>query len=272
VLASAAVLAWSGANTANFGDTSIGSVSTLSVFTLTNQGPGAASLNSIAVGGGQAAEFLLGGTCAVGASLAANANCTISVAFAPSQVGARTGTLDVMTNGSAPAPVALSGNGVMSAQQVLGLSTPAITFPPVAAGQSAAPMPVRVTNTGTSPLTVTALQLTTGSFSATPATGALPVTLAPAQSLDINVSLVSGAAGSGILTDTLTVMTNTAGLSRALAVSATVDAGAAQQTPGNTNVGAGGCVPGEHGVLFDPMLAGMCLLALYLVRRRRQGT
>jgi hypothetical protein len=259
VLASMAVLAWSGTASAAFADTPIGSISTPAVLTLSNQGPGSASLNSISLGGANAAEFLTGGTCTTGASLAANASCTVTVALAPAQVGPRAAILNVVSNGSAPAPVALGGNGVLSAQQLLGVSTTTVNFPPAAQGQAVTPVPLTVTNTGTAPVTVTALTLTSGAFSAAPASGTLPTTLAPAQALDVNVSLDPAAAAPGNLTDTLTVMTDTAGLSRSLEVRASVSASA---TPETTNVGGGG---------FGATLAWLSTLALLALWRVRKA-
>lgn len=259
VLASVAVMAWSGTPSTNFADTAIGAVSAPATLTLLNQGPGSASINSISVGGANASEFLTGGSCTPGATVAANASCTVTVALAPSQVGPRSAALSVATNGTAPAAVALAGNGVMSAQQLLAVSTTTVSFPPAALGDAVTPVPVTVTNTGTSPVTVTALTLTSSTFTAAPATGTLPATLAPAQALDVNVSLNAGTASTGDLSDTLTVMTDTAGLSRTLEVRASVSA---SQTPTASNVGAGGS--------FDFSLALLCavaLLALWRVRR-----
>jgi cytochrome c553 len=270
VLASTAVLNWSGAASATFADTAIGSVSAPTTLTLSNQGPGTASINSISIAGADAAEFLSGGSCAVGASLAANATCTVSVAMAPAQVGPRAATLNVGTNGNGPPAAALSGNGVMSAQQLLAVSATAINFPPLTQSAAVSTLPVTVTNTGTAPLRVTALMLNSSAFSATPASGSLPSTLAPAQSLDVNVSLNAANAAPGDLTDTLTVMTDTAGLSRTLEVRASVSADAAP-TPVHSNVGAGGAL-GQPGAVADWLLGALCSLSIVFLWRRRKAS
>ena len=74
--------------------------------TLTNSGNVVMNISSISASG----DFSQTNNC--GASLAAGANCTISVTFSPSQGGARTGTLSVADNaGGTPQTVGLTGTG-----------------------------------------------------------------------------------------------------------------------------------------------------------------
>jgi len=109
--AAVALLSWSGSPSAlSFAATTVGSSSAVQTLTLLNQGSTAATLSAITLGGTDAADFLLGGTCAAATSLAANGSCTVTVAFQPSATGSRSATLQVSAaNASNPGSLSLSG-------------------------------------------------------------------------------------------------------------------------------------------------------------------
>jgi hypothetical protein len=96
-----------------FGGQLLTTTSTAQTVTLTNTGTGALTVNSIAASGDFAETSAGTSACPVSpATLAAGANCTISVTFAPTAVGARTGTLTITDNaGGSPHTVPLSGTG-----------------------------------------------------------------------------------------------------------------------------------------------------------------
>ena len=77
--------------------------------TLTNTGMGPLTINSIAASG----DFAETNTCPVSpATLAAAGTCAVNVTFAPTVVGARTGTLTVTDNaGGSPHTIPLTGTG-----------------------------------------------------------------------------------------------------------------------------------------------------------------
>jgi hypothetical protein len=77
--------------------------------TLTNTGSSSLTISAIGISG----DFGQTNTCGtLPAPLAAGANCTISVTFAPTAVGARTGTLTVTDNaGGSPHTIPLTGSG-----------------------------------------------------------------------------------------------------------------------------------------------------------------
>jgi hypothetical protein len=81
--------------------------------TLTNTGAGALTINSIAGSGDFTATSTGTSACPISpGTLAAGANCTISVTFAPTAVGARTGTLTITDNaGGSPQTLNLTGTG-----------------------------------------------------------------------------------------------------------------------------------------------------------------
>lgn len=80
---------------------------------LTNNGNGLLTINSIAASGDFAATSTGATACPIGpATLPAAGTCTINVTFAPTVVGARTGTLTVMDNaGGSPHTIPLTGTG-----------------------------------------------------------------------------------------------------------------------------------------------------------------
>jgi hypothetical protein len=90
----------------SFGGELVGASSSAQTVTLANPGQAALAITTIAASG----DFAATNDC--GASLAAGANCTISVTFNPTSGGARTGTLTITDNASGgPQTVTLSGVG-----------------------------------------------------------------------------------------------------------------------------------------------------------------
>ncbi len=95
------------AGSLSFGSQTLGTTSGAQTVTVTNTGGGPLALDDIAASG----DFGQAGNCP--ASLAAGASCSLSVTFAPTAAGARTGTL-TLTDDAADSPqsVALFGAGV----------------------------------------------------------------------------------------------------------------------------------------------------------------
>ena len=87
----------------------VGSPGTGQTVTLTNTGS-ASSLTGLAISGTDIAEFPFTTTCT--AILAAQASCTITIQFTPSQTGLRVGTLNIAANGGISAAIPESGNAV----------------------------------------------------------------------------------------------------------------------------------------------------------------
>ncbi len=91
--------------------------STPSAVSLTNNGPGALTINSFAFGGTNPGDFSQTNYCPTSPStLAGGLTCTITVTFAPTATGARSGTLIVTYPGTgSPQTVNLSGSGFVAA-------------------------------------------------------------------------------------------------------------------------------------------------------------
>jgi hypothetical protein len=95
-----------------FASQAVGTTSQPQTLTLTNSGTVPLPLDSISIAAG-AAEFSQTNACPQ--SLAAGANCTVSVTFSPSAAGSQNSLLDVVTNGAtitvplaATAPITIS--------------------------------------------------------------------------------------------------------------------------------------------------------------------
>ena len=99
-----------------FGQENMAATTGARTITLTNTGKVTLSLSSITVAGANPGDFAQTGTC--GASVAAGANCSLSVTFAPTAMGSRTASLSISDNASgSPQTVSLTGTGVAQATQ-----------------------------------------------------------------------------------------------------------------------------------------------------------
>jgi Abnormal spindle-like microcephaly-assoc'd, ASPM-SPD-2-Hydin len=119
-----------------FGTVVVGQSSASKVVTLTNNSALTLAISSIAT----SSDFVqTASTSPCGSTLAAGKSCKISVAFAPTQVGSRTGTLSINDNASnSPQTVALSGTGkapvtltpvsAKYSRQTVGTTSPAKVF------------------------------------------------------------------------------------------------------------------------------------------------
>ena len=107
----APVLAQSAASL-TFGTIALGQTSAVQTIVLSNAGGGTLSISALSLPASMFSppEFLRGGTCAAGTSLAAAQTCTVTIAFRPLASGPRAATLTIATNGGNGA-VALSGVG-----------------------------------------------------------------------------------------------------------------------------------------------------------------
>lgn len=153
---------------------------------LTNTGMGPLTINSIAASGDFAATSTGATACPITpATLAAGGNCTINVTFAPSAVGARTGTLTVTDNaGGSPQTIPLTGTG-WDFQ---------VTAPPTESGKS--PLTFNATMTPLGGFNQSVTLACTGAPKGSTCTVATPVTATDgttAQSVQVTLTRTSGA-------------------------------------------------------------------------------
>ena len=221
----------------SFGSVVTGTTSAAQTVTVSNPTGSAAAVSSIAATG----DFSQTNTC--GSSIAANGSCTVSVTFAPTATGARTGTLTVNAGG-VTSTVSLTGTGTAPGP-VLNAAPASLSFAGTDAGSSSAAKTVTVTNSGTSPASVSGVAVT-GDFSQTNNCSSV----ATGSSCTVNVTFKPTA--SGTRTGTLTVTSNAnnspatvsltgsgIGATTNLALGATMTASGSAQSyvPSNTNDG-----------------------------------
>ncbi len=177
----------------NFGSVATGSTSAAQSVTVSNPTGSAASVSSIATSG----DFAQTNTC--GSSIPANGSCTVSVTFAPTATGARTGSLTVNAGGVTNT-VTLSGTGTAPGP-VLNADPSSLSFGSTVVGSSSSAQAVQVTNSGTSTATVSAVAAS-GDFSQTNNCSSIAV----GASCTVNVTFKPTAGGSR--TGNLTVTSN----------------------------------------------------------------
>jgi hypothetical protein len=129
----------------NFGSVALGQTSTALQITVENATSAAVPVTSAAV----TAPFVLT-TNACGSSLAANSDCEMLIAFAPTQAGSASGTL-TLVDGLGSQAAQLSGSGASPATDTLSAKT--LTFAGTIVGQISLPQSIALTNSGGMPLT-----------------------------------------------------------------------------------------------------------------------
>jgi hypothetical protein len=103
-----------------FASQAVGSTSATRGFVLSNSGGGALIINSVALGGAQAGDFAIASDGCTGATIAANATCTIEIAFKPTASGTRSAAVSITHSApSSPQSVPLSGTGVAQSSSSL---------------------------------------------------------------------------------------------------------------------------------------------------------
>ncbi len=145
-----------------FSAQSLNTTSQAQTVTLTN-GDSAQTISSIALSGTNASDFVETNTCPTAPTqIAVGATCTITVTFTPSASGLRKASLTITDSApGSPQVLNLSGN---TSTVTLSASSLAFGFQPI--GIATAPQDVTVTNSGTTPLTVSSITAS-GDFSET---------------------------------------------------------------------------------------------------------
>ena len=187
-----------------FTNQTVGTSSATQTLTLSNSNSVALSL-TIAITGSNSGDFSETNPC--GTSLAAGANCAISVSFKPTATGARTATITATDSASGAASstqsVSLTGTGVAP---VAGVAPGSLTFAGQLVGSTSASQLVTLSNTGTGGLTVGSITAS-GDFAQTNTCG---TTVVMGASCTINVTFAP--ANAGTLTGSLTITDNSAGV------------------------------------------------------------
>jgi len=194
--------------TLSFGSIAVGgSPSAAQTVTVTNTSTVSATIINVLVGGTNAGDFSQTNTC--GGPLAAGANCTASVQFAPTAAGSRSGTLTVTSNASgSPQSITMTGTGV---NPTLTASPNPLAFGnyPINIGPSPA-FPVTITNSSTATITIASATLggTNASDFAVGSASTCGGPLAPNATCVESIQFAPAAAGARSATLTVTYDTN----------------------------------------------------------------
>ena len=179
-----------------FASQNVGSTSAPQTITLTNGGTAALAITSIAASG----DYAQTNTC--GTSVAAGANCTISVTFTPTAAGTRTGTVTVTDNAaSSPQTASLTGTGTAVGPSAA-LSPTSLAFAPQTVATTSAAQAMTLSNGGTAALTITSIAAS-GDYAQTNNCGA---SLAAGANCSISVTFTPTTVGTR--TGTVTVTDN----------------------------------------------------------------
>jgi hypothetical protein len=146
----------------DFGPVNVGSASGPVAFNVVNVGKLATPISSIAIGGGQAGDFVIESNACGGVTLVPSASCAVRIHFAPGAVGARAATLTATSSNKATALASLTGTGVAVQPPGLSINPTNKNFGSVPLAGSSAPTVFTVTNTGTAPQTIASIALTGG--------------------------------------------------------------------------------------------------------------
>jgi hypothetical protein len=194
--ASASMVSLSATNL-SFGNQQLNTTSAAQTVTLNNTGNAALSVTSIVASG----DYAQTNTC--GTSVAAAANCTISVTFTPTAIGTRTGAITITDNAAgSPHTVSLTGTGT---SPVLSLSSTTLTFGSQLMNTTSAAQSVTLNNTGNAALSVTSI-VASGDYAQTNTCGS-----SVAAGANCTISVTFTPTATGTRTGAITITDNAAG-------------------------------------------------------------
>ena len=185
-----------------FAATQVGTTSPAQQVTVRNTGGDGLTLSAPTLTGAAGGDFVVTVPAACTA-IPANGTCQVSVAFRPTATGGRSAALTLNSNAPGAAPtVSLAGSGTASQIQ---LKDPTFAMGTQAIGKTVT-KPFTITNSGTAPLLITAVNLSsTVDFTANP--GTCTVAVAAGRTCQINV-IFTAKAPAGNKTATLTFVSN----------------------------------------------------------------
>jgi hypothetical protein len=185
-----------------FPGTAVGQLSAAQTVLLTNSGDLALTSIAVTVSG----AFQTTNNCTT--QLTEHSACTISVVFAPNQVGSLTGVLTV-SDLLRTQTVALSGTGVQPA--ALSVSPASLSFAAQQPGVASAPSTLTVSNTGAAPAANVGFQIT-GQAASSFTTGATTCGATLSNGSSCTVQAIFTPATTGGSTATLTISSSTPGV------------------------------------------------------------
>lgn len=194
-----------------FASQAVGTVSPPQMIILTNSGVSTLTITSIVPSG----DYGISSTCP--ASLAAGKKCSITVSFAPTAAGTRTGTVSVTDNApGSPQTVSLTGTGIAPS---VTLSPTSLTFATQLVSTTSAGQTVTLTNTGTAALTISLISITGTNLTDYLESNTCGSTVAVSGSCTISVAFRPKARGAR--TASLSIADNAIGSPQTVALSGT---------------------------------------------------
>ena len=192
----------------SFGNNIVGATSAAQTVTLSNSGSLPLRISNITITGTNAADFAQTNTCPSGANtLAAGSSCTISLTFTPGTLGTRSASLTLTDNATdSPQSVALTGAGAI-ATPLVNLSPTSVSFGNQNVGTSSSTQAVTLTNSGTTPLSISSIAIAgtnAADFAQTNTCPSSSNTLAAGSSCTISLTFTPGASGARSATLTFT--------------------------------------------------------------------
>jgi sugar lactone lactonase YvrE len=200
---------------------------------LTNSGAATLTGIGVTIAGTNPGDFSQTNTCT--ATLAAGANCSITVTFTPTVAGARAAKLSIADNAFGnPQSVTLNGTGQVGVPVDVVTPNP-IAFTPQPVNTASAAIPVTVSNaTGTGALIISNIAFggaNAADFSQTNTCGNLPATVAIGATCTINVVFTPASVTPPARVATLTLTDNAADSPVSLPVTGTATAADISFTP-----------------------------------------
>ena len=203
-------------STLAFGNQTVGSSSAAQTITISNTGAAPLNISSFQVTGANTTDFNMSSKCPY--VIAAGSNCSLSVVFAPSAVGARMASLIVIDNaGTSNQIVSMTGTGTGTPQ--IALSPASLKFGSASIGGSGATKSITLSNTGSGPLTISTIALSgtnSADFKQSTTCGA---TVAAGATCTFSLTFSPGV--QGVRTAALTLTTNVAGSASTVSLSGT---------------------------------------------------
>ena len=227
---------------ANFGTVTVGVGSTVMTKTVSSIGNAAVQLSTVT--SSNPLEFVIvpGGTCTAGAFVNPLSSCTVKLQFTPAATGARSGQLNITSNGiGSPQSFAMSGTG-----QAAGAGTPALTMPSaqnfgtVSVGASSSVVAKTITSSGTAAAQITTVTSSNpGEFPIVSRTCTDGATVNTGATCTVSVQFTPAATGAR--NGQITVTSNGTGSPQSFAVSGTgqtVAGSPALSVPPSANLGS----------------------------------
>jgi hypothetical protein len=186
--------------TLNFSVVTPGSTSLPLSVTLTNSGNAPLNIFAITLGGGNPADFSAPSSNCTAAPIAPGASCTATESFTPLAVGFRQAALIFADNAAgSPQSITLIGTEVSTASgPALTFLPTTVNFPALSQGSTSSVQSIIVANSGTAPVTLTAITLggsNPSDFSAPASTCIIGLPLLPNASCVVNETFTPSAAG-----------------------------------------------------------------------------